>query len=423
MTTSGFLCVCVCGLALVLSGCAGGQTTEGGAAEGVVATKRPTYYGRSLDSQVRITTYDVYGTSIGEVVGTYVSPDVVAAQLSKIRGAQSAKLTPMDAANVYPVFGYDKYDFKEDIVLLRVGKVNHDANPLDTADVTSADTLFAISGKRGQLIKTSLVRTSRGLNAELVSGQGIFDPQGHTRGISLDGRRLVSSQVLDSLYRHRQEKMGAVSELRLKSGREYVSHTRVAGAQVVTTMGSFRIKLYDETPEYRDNFIRLVSDGYYDSLLVHRVLPSFLIQTGAADTRDCHPGETIGWKGPGYTLPIPERQKHYHRRGAVAASKLPEDRNAHNRCDGGQFYVVSGRTFGDKELDRIEHDYHKKFTSAQRETYRTVGGAPYLDGDYTVFGEVVEGMDVVDKISQVAVDGDRPKQDVRVLMVRLILKK
>ena len=178
-------------------------------------------------------------------------------------------------------------------------------------------------------------------------------------------------------------------------------------------------------PEYRDNFIKLVSDHYYDSLLVHRVLPSFLIQTGAADTKYAKPGDVIGWQGPGYTLPIIDNQKHFHKRAAVAASKLPPDRNPKNRCDGGQFYVVCGRRFSSAELDKIAREDHKTFTPAQRQAYATVGGAPHLDGDYVVFGEVTQGMDVVDAISRVELTGDkgdRPVKEVRILSLSLIRK-
>jgi cyclophilin family peptidyl-prolyl cis-trans isomerase len=181
--------------------------------------------------------------------------------------------------------------------------------------------------------------------------------------------------------------------------------------------------LFDETPEYRDNFIKLVSDDFYDSLLVHRVIKDFLIQTGAADTRNAGRDDVVGWQGPGYSIPMKLVPGIFHRRGAIAASKLPTERNPRNFSDGSQFYVVCGRVFTPEELDKIEKQKNKKFTPEQRQVYTTIGGAPYLDGDYTVFGEVVSGMEVVDKIASVEVyNVDRPEKDIRIIDVEIIKK-
>lgn len=182
------------------------------------------------------------------------------------------------------------------------------------------------------------------------------------------------------------------------------------------------MRLLDQTPEYKENIIRLVTDQFYNSLLVHRVLSNYLIQTGAADSRHAGPDSQVGWQGPGYTIPMHLVPGIFHRRGMVAASKLPQDHNKSNRSDGSQFYIVSGRKFSNKDLDEIEKEYHKKFSAAQREVYSTVGGAPYLDDDYTIFAEVTSGMDVVDRIAALPLNGDRPIQDVRIYRATLIRK-
>ena len=186
-------------------------------------------------------------------------------------------------------------------------------------------------------------------------------------------------------------------------------------------MGNITIRLFNETPEYRDNFIKLVKENYYDSLLIHRVIPDFGIQTGAADTRYAEKGDIIGWKGPGYTIPAHIVPGLFHRRGMIGSPRKPDTKNQRRRSDGSQFYIVSGRKYFDKELDEIEEQNDYKFSAAQRQVYKTVGGAPHLDGTYTVFGEVTSGMDVVDKIVKVETDREwRPLEDIRLKNIRIL---
>lgn len=388
-------------------------------------TARPNHYAQNAESQMRILLYDPTGAGMGQTVGTYVDHDIVAAPLSAVRGAHSAKATTMSSRSVYTVYGYTAYDFGTDIVLLRVGKRNGDRSPLATEAPAAGDTLFAIEGTyEGKLFRHAATWQGNALraSADTPAGCGIFDNDGRLRAIAAADGSTVPAAKLDSLKSKQTMKHSSVYDLRLKTGRIYISHTRVAGFRIRTSMGEIRMRLHEDVPTYRDNFIRLVSDGYYDSLLVHRVLPNFLIQTGAADTKYAKPDDFVGWQGPGYTLPMETRPHHFHRRGAVAASKLPQERNSANRCDGGQFYIVSGRTFTDAELDKMEKERRAKFTPQQRQSYKTVGGAPHLDGDYVVFGEVTQGMDVVDKIAAQPVNGDRPVTDIRVYSIDMLLK-
>lgn len=190
-----------------------------------------------------------------------------------------------------------------------------------------------------------------------------------------------------------------------------------------TSMGNVRIVLHNETPLHRDNFLKLVREGYYDGNLFHRVISSFMIQTGDSTSRHAQPGVPAGDYSPDYTLPAEIRYPAlYHHRGAVAAARESDDVNPEHRSSASQFYIVYGRRFNEDMLDQVQARLDKatkgKVTipPALREAYYKKGGTPHLDGQYTVFGEVVEGMDVVQAIQNVETDAhDRPLQDVRIL--------
>ncbi len=197
----------------------------------------------------------------------------------------------------------------------------------------------------------------------------------------------------------------------------------IKGFRIETTVGNIGIKLYNQTPVFRDNFIKLVSDQFYDSLLIHRVIKDFLIQTGAADSKYAKKDDVVGWQGPGYNLKTNIVPGLYHKRGVIAASKMPPERNPKDRSDGSQFYIVSGRIFTLEELKEIEKDKGIKFSKIQKNVYSTIGGAPHLDGEYTVFGEVTFGMDIVDKIAAVKTYAvDRPVDNIRVTSVKILYK-
>jgi peptidyl-prolyl cis-trans isomerase B (cyclophilin B) len=191
-----------------------------------------------------------------------------------------------------------------------------------------------------------------------------------------------------------------------------------------TTMGNIELKLYDLTPLHRDNFRALVKEHAFDSLLFHRVIRDFMIQGGDPDSKYAEPGKVLGDGDRDYTVPAEFRLEDgiFHRRGVLAAAREGDDVNPEQRSSAMQFYIVWGRVFDDEGLDRIQirldarTDGRVKLTPEMREVYKTVGGTPHLDGQYTVFGEVVSGLDVVDAIQQVATDAnDRPLTDVRIL--------
>lgn len=199
--------------------------------------------------------------------------------------------------------------------------------------------------------------------------------------------------------------------------------------ELVTSEGIIRLRLSDSTPEHRDNFICLVKSKYLDSILFHRVIKGFMIQAGDPASIRAQARQPLGNGGPGYTLPAEFVPSLFHKRGALAAARQGDNVNPQKRSSGSQFYIVHGRTFTDHELDSVEvaRLQGRKILPERRELYKTTGGTPQLDGSYTVFGEVVSGQDVVDKIATTPVstgpDANRPLQDVRILSATLVKRK
>lgn len=186
-------------------------------------------------------------------------------------------------------------------------------------------------------------------------------------------------------------------------------------ASIETDYGTMIVRLFDSTPIHRDNFIRLAEESFYDSLMFHRVISGFMIQGGDPQSKFAGPQDQLGFGGPGYTLEAEIGALHF--KGALAAAR---DGNPQKRSSGSQFYLVHGNPVNDSTLDNLELQKNIVYTPEERELYKRVGGAPFLDGDYTVFGEVVEGMEVIDAIANVAKGrADRPLQDVR-MKVRIV---
>ena len=234
---------------------------------------------------------------------------------------------------------------------------------------------------------------------------------------------------------------------------------------IKTEYGDIKVKLYEKTPEHRKNFLKLIHDDFYDGLLFHRVIQNFMIQGGDPESKNAEPGKKLGGGSLDYTLPAEFVPEYYHKRGVLAAARRGGPSNPEKRSSASQFYIVQGKVFTPGQLDTLEMAKNSRlqkemtarifeenreeleqfrtnndregftlrvaeikekadslmnvngtkfeFTEKQRETYTTIGGYPSLDGDYTVFGEVVEGMEVVDKIAAVETDGnDRPVEDV-----------
>ena len=255
-----------------------------------------------------------------------------------------------------------------------------------------------------------------------------------------------------------------------KKGEDMDKETLV---KIETTAGDIKVKLYNETPKHRDNFIKLVKDGMYEGTLFHRVIKDFMIQAGDPDSKNAPKGKMLGAGDVGYTIPAEfVYPKFFHKKGALSAARQGDNVNPKKESSGCQFYIVTGKVYNDSTLLSMEsqmnenkinvifntlaqkhmkeiykmrkendenglYDLQEKlfaqaqemaakepefhFTPEQIEAYTTVGGTPHLDGEYTVFGEVVKGMDIVDKIQQVKTDrSDRPEEDVKIIKATIL---
>ena len=266
----------------------------------------------------------------------------------------------------------------------------------------------------------------------------------------------------------------ACSAVACKSGQEKEGNMETETVlKIETSMGDIKVKLYNETPKHRDNFIKLAKDGTYNGTLFHRVIKDFMVQAGDPESKNAPKGKMLGSGDVGYTVPAEfVYPKYFHKKGALSAARQGDEVNPKKESSGCQFYIVTGKVFNDSTLLNMEQqknqnkvteafnalaqkhmkeiykmrkandqdglyalqdtlfiqaeaeaakqpDFH--FTPEQIKAYTTVGGTPHLDGEYTVFGEVVEGMDIVDKIQQVKTDrSDRPEEDVKIINVSVI---
>ena len=251
-----------------------------------------------------------------------------------------------------------------------------------------------------------------------------------------------------------------------------ITSSNISGpvVEIKTTMGDIIVKLYDDTPLHRDNFLKLVKDGYYDGVLFHRVINKFMVQTGDPDSKKAQKGDVLGAGSPDYTIEAEiEYPKHYHKYGALAAARTGDQVNPERRSSGSQFYIVTGRKVSKAQLEQsaaqsimpqrqalfnklaeenietlrkmqaegdsegIENLKNRLISEVEKEIpapalnekmvedYTTLGGTPHLDGQYTVFGEVLQGMDVVEKIQKTETDShDRPLEDIKILSVKVL---
>lgn len=195
--------------------------------------------------------------------------------------------------------------------------------------------------------------------------------------------------------------------------------------ELQTSLGNIRVKLYDETPLHRDNFLKLVREGFYNGVLFHRVIKDFMIQTGNPDSKNISAEADIPTSDSDYTIPAEIVPSLYHKKGVLAAARQSDSVNPQRESSGSQFYIVQGVIHDDATLNRFEEKSGMKYTEEQRDMYKAIGGTPHLDGGYTVFGEVVSGMEIVDAIAGEPVNkqnGDRPVDNI-VLVKAFIVRE
>jgi cyclophilin family peptidyl-prolyl cis-trans isomerase len=204
---------------------------------------------------------------------------------------------------------------------------------------------------------------------------------------------------------------------RIKEHRLLIEPPSKCLVDIETEFGHMLVELYDATPKHQENFIKLVDQGFFDSLMFHRVIEGFMIQGGDPDSKRAKPGQQLGAGGPGFTIPAEFVDTLVHTKGSLAAARQGDQVNPQKRSSGSQFYIVQGRPLTAPQLDLLEAQKNIRYSSAQREIYLKSGGTPFLDKEYTVFGRVIEGLDVLDQIAATKVDSfDRPKKDVRMKM-------
>ncbi len=395
-------------------------------------------YKRNIKGIVSIETFDHYNRVLNQGYGFYIDPYHLVTNLDLIKGSYKAKVSPVGTDDFQDVAGYTAYDIDENLVILKSWRENLNYLHLDKSIKSIPDSLASLYRRSRKLYapKTGVSVVSNDsvkkyvLTENLKPGLPAFTFLHHLVGLVQSQQTdsgnisvLIPSVQIQKLAKESTKDPKSIYGLRRKTNKVYPSYKNIKGFRIVTTEGNIDIRLYNETPVFRDNFIKLVSDQFYDSLLVHRVIKDFLIQTGAADSKHAKKDDVVGWQGPGYNLKTNIVKGLFHKRGAVAASKMPPERNPKDRSDGSQFYIISGRVFSEGELKDIEEEKGYRFSQQQKQVYSTVGGAPHLDGDYTVFGEVTNGMDVVDKIAGVKTYAvDRPVDDIRVLKIEILKK-
>ena len=374
-------------------------------------------------------------------IGFFITKDIAVTRLSFFESANKAVIEPFNETNTYLVSGFLGVDRINDLILLKIEGIQR-------TPVVLSDTILADKEKTVYITKPttnvipihegSVLGYSNMLGAKLYritnqlrsksAGSPVFDANKKCIGLAFmqvadyETQTFVTPSIFISDLLKKAGNVQALSELQKPTtNKSNQDNSKIKGLMIETDLGNIRIKLYDKTPQYRDNFIKLTRENYFDGLLIHRVIKGFGIQSGAADTRYAEPDDVVGWKGPGYSLPAHLVPGMYHKRGVIGSPRKPESENMRKRSDGSQFYIVTGRTYTDTELDELEKEIDYQFTEEQRNTYKTIGGAPHLDGTYTIFGEVVEGLELADQISNVEVKSDfRPKKDIRVKKIRIL---
>jgi len=394
-----------------------------------------------MPSVVKFDSYD--GNRILESgQGFFIAENLIVTNYSLISRANKIVFTPLNENVKYTANKFVAVDRINDLVILWCDSIKRKPVELfQGALPNSAKTMYisTASDKAIQLFtgKVLNLTTAKGTKLYRITnrvnkgtfGMPIFVSNKQVIGIAFSAvvsyelqSFAIPSDFISQLLEKRNKIPATLESLRSNTSEEVAAENRnIKGLLLKTDAGDITIRLFNETNEYRDNFIKLAKEHYFDSLLIHRVIKNFGIQSGAADTRYAEKDDIVGFKGPGYTIPAHIVPGLFHKRGMIGSPRKPDTQNERLRSDGSQFYIVSGRKYSDSELDGIEKENNYKFSAEQREAYKTVGGAPHLDGTYTIFGEVISGMEVVDEIAKVETDNDwRPKKDIRLKKITIL---
>lgn len=220
------------------------------------------------------------------------------------------------------------------------------------------------------------------------------------------------------LYFCAMKKFTSTLFLVLLVGMAFAKKNKNKFVEMETNKGTFTLEVFNDVPKHAENFLKLANEGFYDSLLFHRIIPSFMIQGGDPESKNAVDGQMLGNGDVGYKVPAEFMlPKYYHKKGALAAAR---DNNPEKASSGCQFYIVVGKTFTDAELDQMEARIGQKYSEQARKDYKTIGGTPHLDAGYTVYGQIVKGQDVIDAISSMPRNtSDRPAENIRILNVKV----
>jgi cyclophilin family peptidyl-prolyl cis-trans isomerase len=373
--------------------------------------------------------------------GFFIDNNLIVTTYSLVKNATKIVLSPLNEENKYVAQKYVAVDRINDLVILHCDSISR--TPLElhldsVPQLAKSMYILAESGKTVQLFSGKVLIRAK------VKGNEVYKITNKVRKsffgmpVFLSNRKVLGSafsavenyeeqsfaipaDYINNLYKTRSKVPSSLASLSRVDEKTSAENRNIKGLVFETSAGNITIRLFKETPEYRDNFIKLAKEKYFDGLLFHRVIAEFGIQSGAPDSRNARKGDVIGYKGPGYTLPAHFIPSLYHKRGMIGSPRKPDNKNERLRSDGSQFYIVTGRKYNDIELDALEKQNNYKFSAEQREYYKTVGGAPHLDGSYTVFGEVVEGMEIADEIVKAETDREwRPVKDIKLKKVSIL---
>jgi peptidyl-prolyl cis-trans isomerase A (cyclophilin A) len=424
----------------LINACSGGNekkvTEQSDIQQKAVQPETANPFSELVNAVFTIQTYD--GQRVLEKgKGFLLNTNTIVAPFSLFERATRAVITPLNGGDPIEITHYFTYDRINNLILLAVE--NCKATPLKLYGGTQTKGVKTIIAS-GQQNNTQLLSSGTCLDEIIVEGRRLLSISNMIGNVSngtpvfvSNGSVLGMGISMEINYQKSYFAIPAVeilSLLKRKEKAQTLVSIRSANASrnasiksiiLHTDYGKIQLRLYNETHAYRDNFVKLTEEGFYDSLLIHRVIRDFGIQMGAADTRHARHDDIVGWKGPGYTLPAHIIPAFFHKRGAIGSPRKPDDKNQQRRSDGSQFYLVTGRKYTDDELNSLEKENGIVYSEAQRTIYKTLGGAPHLDGSYTVFGEVISGLEVADQISLLPVQGDfRPIADIRLKKIEII---